>query len=203
MSSRSSSCETSLHSSIRNGSAKTSESDVDCTAEAHDKNPPKTEELVREDDMEDSDKSTISESSAQDDYSPVERASGDGEADDHDGIPELLAGISHSTASRYPKKVRARLFIGHLRTSGCSRADILRIFHRYGRIEGLSLHKGFAFVQFEKRSSALCALASEQKRTLHGRPIRESLKLILICTCNVLKENSAGRLACFESFVCS
>ena len=79
------------------------------------------------------------------------------ESDDDD------KGSSTLTNSGNPRYIRARVFVGHLNTEKCSRADVEKIFARFGKVDGCSLQHGYGFVQFAEEESAKKAI-----RELHG-----------------------------------
>lgn len=59
------------------------------------------------------------------------------------------------TNSKDPKMVASRIFVGNLPTStGLKKEDVEIIFKKYGKIIGLLLMTGYAFVQFDNEESA-------------------------------------------------
>ena len=56
--------------------------------------------------------------------------------------------ISNITNSNDPNSINSRVFVGNLNTFTLKKDDVERIFRRYGRVTGISMHKGYAFVQY-------------------------------------------------------
>ena len=49
-----------------------------------------------------------------------------------------------------------------------TRQDIEKMFSKYGKILGVSLHKSFGFVQFDNKETAELAVKSEKGQLLKG-----------------------------------
>uniref|UniRef100_A0A0L8G4Q8 RRM domain-containing protein n=1 Tax=Octopus bimaculoides TaxID=37653 RepID=A0A0L8G4Q8_OCTBM len=64
-----------------------------------------------------------------------------------------------------PLTANSRLFVGNLNTFALSQKDIEQIFRRYGFVIGISIHKGFAFIQYSTEQEARSALNSENTKT--------------------------------------
>ncbi len=62
------------------------------------------------------------------------------------------------TSSTDKKSIRSRIFVGHLHTSKVSRRDLESFFSKCGKIEAVSLLKGYGFVQFDNEECALKAI---------------------------------------------
>lgn len=75
------------------------------------------------------------------------------------------------TNSNDPKAKASRVFLGNLNTGYVTREEIESIFSRYGRITGVSLHKGFGFVQYTSEYCARCAVEGEHGRIMANQPI--------------------------------
>uniref|UniRef100_A0A4W4DP71 RRM domain-containing protein n=1 Tax=Electrophorus electricus TaxID=8005 RepID=A0A4W4DP71_ELEEL len=67
--------------------------------------------------------------------------------------------------------LHSRVFIGNLNTAAVAKADVERIFAKYGKITGCSVHKGFAFVQYASERDARSAVAGENARVIAGQPL--------------------------------
>ncbi|KAI1718349.1 RNA recognition motif domain-containing protein [Ditylenchus destructor] len=56
--------------------------------------------------------------------------------------------VSYDTSSKDPVLMRARVFVGNLNTNRVTREDVIQIFRAYGTLTGVTLFKGYAFVQY-------------------------------------------------------
>ncbi|XP_055687604.1 uncharacterized protein LOC129792524 isoform X2 [Lutzomyia longipalpis] len=74
--------------------------------------------------------------------------------------------VSNNTNSLDPLSVHSRVFVGNLNTFQCSKTDVEKIFQRYGRLLGISMHKGYAFVQYANPFDARKACHGEDGRTV-------------------------------------
>uniref|UniRef100_A0A1L8DI56 Putative basic-leucine zipper transcription factor o n=1 Tax=Nyssomyia neivai TaxID=330878 RepID=A0A1L8DI56_9DIPT len=74
--------------------------------------------------------------------------------------------VSNNTNSLDPLSVHSRVFVGNLNTFQCSKTDVEKIFQRYGRLLGISMHKGYAFVQYTNPFDARKACHGEDGRTV-------------------------------------
>ncbi|XP_055620718.1 uncharacterized protein LOC129765004 isoform X2 [Toxorhynchites rutilus septentrionalis] len=77
-----------------------------------------------------------------------------------------MSKLSNQTNSQDPQAVNSRVFVGNLNTFQCSKTDVERMFQRYGRLAGISMHKGYAFVQFTNPFDARNACHGEDGRTV-------------------------------------
>ena len=84
-------------------------------------------------------------------------------------------GIDNKTNSEEPHLKRARLFVGNLMTDNVTRRDLAQLFGQYGRVLGVSLHGGFAFVQMDRERDANRAILSEDGQTFMGSKLRKLL----------------------------
>lgn len=80
-----------------------------------------------------------------------------------------MSKVGNQTNSQDPQAVNSRVFVGNLNTFQCSKTDVERMFQRYGRIAGISMHKGYAFVQFTTPFDARSACLGEDGRTVLGQ----------------------------------
>ncbi|XP_076828288.1 RNA-binding Raly-like protein isoform X1 [Brachyhypopomus gauderio] len=78
---------------------------------------------------------------------------------------------SNVTNRTDPHSLHSRVFIGNLNTAAVAKVDIERIFSKYGKITGCSVHKGFAFVQYANEQDACSAVAGENTRVIAGQPL--------------------------------
>eukprot|EP00745_Piridium_sociabile_P019786 TRINITY_DN30045_c0_g1_i1.p1 TRINITY_DN30045_c0_g1~~TRINITY_DN30045_c0_g1_i1.p1 ORF type:complete len:277 (-),score=43.16 TRINITY_DN30045_c0_g1_i1:95-925(-) len=65
----------------------------------------------------------------------------------------------------------SRLFVGNLNTVALSKEDVYGIFGRLGRVSGISMHKGYAFVQFSSPGEARRAVALENGQSYAGQKL--------------------------------
>ncbi len=79
--------------------------------------------------------------------------------------------ISNITNSNDPQSINSRIFVGNLNTFLLNKDDVERIFKRYGRIIGISMHKGYAFVQYTNEYDARNCVAGEDQRIYASQPI--------------------------------
>ncbi|UYV80499.1 HNRNPC [Cordylochernes scorpioides] len=81
--------------------------------------------------------------------------------------------VGNQTNSADPVSVESRIFVGNLNTFLVSKDDVERIFQRYGRIIAISMHKGYAFVQYLDTWDARNAVVGEDGRTVAGQVLGE------------------------------
>ncbi|CAH1778743.1 unnamed protein product [Owenia fusiformis] len=73
--------------------------------------------------------------------------------------------------SKDPKFTNARLFVGNLNTFQMQQKEVTEIFQRYGRVMAVSVHIGYAFVQFFNEANARAAAANEDRNMYAGQVI--------------------------------
>ena len=92
------------------------------------------------------------------------------------------------TSSNDPLSINSRVFVGGLNTIQLQKNDVEQIFRRYGYISGISMHKGYAFVQFSSPMEARQAVQGEDQRTYASQTLGKSLSLrIYIFTYSIQK----------------
>ena len=96
-----------------------------------------------------------------------------------------------NTTSDQPHLQRARLFVGNIDPNRVHRRDLIRIFSQYGDVVGVSVHKGYAFMQMDREKSANKAISALDNRMLMGSRVRKlNSKYSLYCdlgfSCTVL-----------------
>lgn len=79
-----------------------------------------------------------------------------------------------------PATAGSRIFIGHLQTEEMSRNDLEEHFSKYGAILGISLNRGFGFVQFEDEQAAQDAIKSTNGTMFKGRRIGRVYNLSIV-----------------------
>lgn len=62
-----------------------------------------------------------------------------------------------------PAGAHCRVFVGNLNTVALKKEDVEAIFSQYGLVSGISMHKGYAFVQYHNASDARRACAEDGK----------------------------------------
>lgn len=76
--------------------------------------------------------------------------------------------------------MNSRVFIGNLNTLVVKKADVEAIFSKYGKIVGCSVHKGFAFVQYNNERTARTAVGGEDGRMIAGQVLGKGLKRLFM-----------------------
>ncbi|XP_077993491.1 uncharacterized protein LOC144447378 isoform X2 [Glandiceps talaboti] len=93
------------------------------------------------------------------------------------------SGLASSyTNSNLKQDIDSRVFIGNLATELISRSELHDLFSKHGEVRGVSLHKGFAFVQFNIKSDAEAAVKEFAGTLLKGKRV----------DCNLAGERKKG-----------
>ncbi|TNM89067.1 hypothetical protein fugu_005321 [Takifugu bimaculatus] len=79
--------------------------------------------------------------------------------------------FSRSCSSNDPRDLERRIFVGNLPTSDMEKKDLEDLFSPYGKITGVSMFRGFGFVQFERIEEAEAAKAAQKGRLYKGYKI--------------------------------
>lgn len=79
--------------------------------------------------------------------------------------------LSNATNSKSPDDMKSRIFIGNLNTNLLTKRQVHVIFSAYGEIKAISMHKGFAFVQYTDQMDAVNAVYGQDGRILSGQAI--------------------------------
>lgn len=82
-----------------------------------------------------------------------------------------MSKVGNQTNSNDPQAINSRVFVGNLNTYQVTKDDVERMFKRYGRIGGISMHKGFAFVQFSNPYDARNAVQGEDGTVICGQTL--------------------------------
>ena len=86
------------------------------------------------------------------------------------GVPGVPT-VSSCTNANDPASKDSRLFVGNLNTIALSKEAVEGIFRQYGVVVGISMHKGYAFVQYAHPDEARRAGASEDGKHYAGQAI--------------------------------
>ena len=78
-----------------------------------------------------------------------------------------------NTTRDEPHLQRARLFVGNIEPNNTQRKDIIDLFSRHGEVLGVSVHKGYAFVQMDRERNANKAINYEDNQNFLGSRIRK------------------------------
>lgn len=80
-------------------------------------------------------------------------------------------GKDTNTTSNEPHLQRARLFVGNIEPDRVHRRDLIRLFSSHGEVLGVSVHKGYAFVQMDRERTANNAANCEDNKMFMGSRI--------------------------------
>lgn len=86
----------------------------------------------------------------------------------------------NTTNSKNPVALESRVFIGNLNTVKLNKIDVEHIFSKYGIPTGISLHKGYGFVQYQTPAEARYAVDGE-----HGKMYASQ-----VIDCNVVADKN-------------
>lgn len=81
--------------------------------------------------------------------------------------------VDNKTNSEEPHLKKARLFVGNIATDNVKRRDLARLFSQYGRVLGVSIHGGYAFVQMDRERDANRAIINEDGNNFMGSKLRK------------------------------
>ncbi|CDI97126.1 heterolocus tagous nuclear ribonucleoprotein C [Echinococcus multilocularis] len=79
-----------------------------------------------------------------------------------------MIGVSNITNRMDPVSLKSRVFVGNLNTLHIQKPELEAIFLKYGDIIGISVHKGYAFVQYANEMHARSAVRGEDGKTYFG-----------------------------------
>ncbi|XP_075952892.1 nuclear receptor coactivator 5 isoform X3 [Anarhichas minor] len=79
--------------------------------------------------------------------------------------------FSRNCSSSDPRDLERRIFVGNLPTSDMEKKDLEELFSTYGKIIGVSMFRGFGFVQFEGVAEAEAAKSAQKGRIYKGYKI--------------------------------
>ena len=75
------------------------------------------------------------------------------------------------TSSNDPKLIKARVFVGQLDTSKCTKKDVEKVFEPFGKLLGVLLLHGYGFVQYEDEECAKKAIKDAHGKEICGSKI--------------------------------
>ncbi|XP_077384529.1 nuclear receptor coactivator 5 isoform X3 [Festucalex cinctus] len=79
--------------------------------------------------------------------------------------------FSRTCSSTDPREMERRIFVGNLPTNDMDRKELEDIFTPYGKILGVSMFRGYGFVQFERVEEAEAAIVAQKGRMYKGYKI--------------------------------
>ncbi|OON14088.1 hypothetical protein X801_10125, partial [Opisthorchis viverrini] len=84
------------------------------------------------------------------------------------GRTSQMVGVSNITNRTDPNSLKSRVFVGNLNTVHMTKTELESIFSKYGAIIGISVHKGYAFIQYGNETSARAAVAGEDAKIYYS-----------------------------------
>nr|CAH8864464.1 unnamed protein product [Trichobilharzia regenti] len=79
-----------------------------------------------------------------------------------------MIGVSNITNRTDPNSMKSRVFVGNLNTVHMSKTELESIFSKYGAVVGISVHKGYAFIQYASETNARAAVIGEDSKTYYN-----------------------------------
>ncbi|KAH8874163.1 Heterogeneous nuclear ribonucleoproteins C1/C2 [Schistosoma japonicum] len=79
-----------------------------------------------------------------------------------------MIGVSNITNRTDPNSLKSRVFVGNLNTVHMSKTELESIFSKYGAVVGISVHKGYAFIQYANETNARAAVIGEDSKTYYN-----------------------------------
>lgn len=93
-----------------------------------------------------------------------------------------------NTSSSDPVLLNSRVFIGNLPSEKISRQEVEELFLKFGNVLGVSLHKSYGFVQYDKEDDAKKAVESMNGYLLQGMCLGMNTQVHIKCA---LSENAS------------
>lgn len=79
-----------------------------------------------------------------------------------------MIGVSNITNRTDPNSLKSRVFVGNLNTVHMTKTELESIFSKYGAVVGISVHKGYAFIQYANETNARAAVIGEDSKTYYN-----------------------------------
>lgn len=79
-----------------------------------------------------------------------------------------------------PKLLESRVFIGNLPSDKVTRFELESLFAPFGKLLGVSLHKSYGFVQYEKEEEAKKAVEGMHQHLLHNMKLGKHLPIFVV-----------------------
>lgn len=83
--------------------------------------------------------------------------------------------VSNATNSSTPDDMKSRIFIGNLNTALVTKKQLHTLFCVHGKIKAISMHKGYAFIQYTDEIDALNAVLGQDGHSICGQQIDVNL----------------------------
>ncbi|XP_046327397.1 uncharacterized protein [Haliotis cracherodii] len=80
-----------------------------------------------------------------------------------------------SSNTNDPASAKSRVFVGNLNTFALNKEDVEQIFMKFGLVTGISMHKGYAFVQYGREMEARIAAGAEDGKNYAGQVIATNI----------------------------
>lgn len=84
--------------------------------------------------------------------------------------PHQVPPFNTGNVTNDPAGAHCRVFVGNLNTVALKKEDVEAIFGQYGLVSGISMHKGYAFVQYQNPNDARRA-CNEDGKTYAGKTL--------------------------------
>lgn len=74
---------------------------------------------------------------------------------------------------------RARVFVGNMNTNVITRDDIIRLFSAYGTLLGVTVFKGYAFIQYGTSTEADLAVSALNGYSWNGSILGKLMRFLI------------------------
>jgi len=93
--------------------------------------------------------------------------------------------ISSDTSD--PSTAHMRVFVGNINTSAITKTCLQEIFCKYGNVTGISIHRGYAFIQYNSVEAAQIAAQSQHQQRITNQIAGFYIHLLLLVTNFLIK----------------